>query len=435
MITDKHLNLIRVIGFLGFFFGFVLLFIGVVGHSILILLSLALISIIHLIYGIRLIIINYKINSIYVLRGAAICLLGLCYIDILYFYVVEGLPESNFGYISGVSIILNLILLNWILIKKPNEKKPFSLSFNYRYSLIYTIIICSVFFFFKENYHVTSFFKDKAYYYQQESTQLINNKEYSKAKEYALRSLDMENIDKDTKALCYRNLGILYRKEGEIRKSDSLLDLSYYLMKSSSSSKKDYFLKDIKSHYFNFKQQEKNQITIDKFTQLIQEEPNNAEAYNELGAAYHKQGKYNLAIKNYTKAIQLKPNFVNAYGNRGISKNDLGDKKGAISDYNKAIELDSSYGIAYNNRGYTYKELGGLDQAIKDFQKAIELNPKIENAVGNLMMIYKELDDCEKVLEWCNYHRDHFPYRERIYQAKAACLVQLSISDSTNFEN
>ena len=45
--------------------------------------------------------------------------------------------------------------------------------------------------------------------------------------------------------------------------------------------------------------------------------PNDAQAYNNRGAAYYNQGKLDFAIRDYNKTIKLDPDFAEAYYNRG----------------------------------------------------------------------------------------------------------------------
>ena len=53
--------------------------------------------------------------------------------------------------------------------------------------------------------------------------------------------------------------------------------------------------------------------------QVLEGDPNNVEAYNNLGNALHKQKKLDESIVQYRKAIQLDPNYVDAYYNLGFA--------------------------------------------------------------------------------------------------------------------
>lgn len=57
-----------------------------------------------------------------------------------------------------------------------------------------------------------------------------------------------------------------------------------------------------------------------KFEQVLSENPNFAEAHNNLGYSLRKQGpqNYSKALEHYNKAIQLKPSLAEAYEYRGV---------------------------------------------------------------------------------------------------------------------
>src|ERR1700745_1877252 len=57
-----------------------------------------------------------------------------------------------------------------------------------------------------------------------------------------------------------------------------------------------------------------------KFEQALSENPDFAEAHNNLAYSLRKQGpqNYSKALEHYNKAIQLKPNLAEAYEYRGV---------------------------------------------------------------------------------------------------------------------
>jgi len=122
---------------------------------------------------------------------------------------------------------------------------------------------------------------------------------------------------------------------------------------------------------------------ITDYGKAIQLDPNYKNAYNNRGNSKKNLGKYTEAITDYDKAIQLDPNFKEAYNNRGISKNNLGKHTEAITDYDKAIQLDPNYKAAYNNRGNVKDDLGKYTEAITDYDKAIQLDPNFAQAIGS----------------------------------------------------
>lgn len=71
-----------------------------------------------------------------------------------------------------------------------------------------------------------------------------------------------------------------------------------------------------------------------KFEQALSQNPNFAEAHNNLGYSLRKQGpqNYSNALEHYNKAIQLKPNLAEAYEYRGVLFLKIGRKADAEKD-------------------------------------------------------------------------------------------------------
>jgi tetratricopeptide (TPR) repeat protein len=71
-----------------------------------------------------------------------------------------------------------------------------------------------------------------------------------------------------------------------------------------------------------------------KFQQALSENPNFAEAHNNLAFSLRKQGpqNYSQALEHYNKAIQLKPDLAEAYEYRGVLFLKMGRKAEAEKD-------------------------------------------------------------------------------------------------------
>jgi len=130
--------------------------------------------------------------------------------------------------------------------------------------------------------------------------------------------------------------------------------------------------------------QGKLEEAITNFRQAIQLDPKYANAYNNLGAALSDQGKLDEAIANYRQAIQLDPKYALAYTNLGNALSDQGKLDEAIASYRQAIQLNPKYAMAYNNLGNALRNQGKLDEAIASYRQAIQLNPKYAMVYNNL---------------------------------------------------
>ncbi|MCG6895106.1 MAG: tetratricopeptide repeat protein [Desulfobacteraceae bacterium] len=114
---------------------------------------------------------------------------------------------------------------------------------------------------------------------------------------------------------------------------------------------------------------------ISAFNKAIEQNPDNAGAYNSRGAAWHKMGVYERAIRDYTAALHLDPDLAGAYNNRGVAWYQRGETVRAIADYDRALSLDPDYVSALQNRAAAWRRTGDFDRAITDLRRAEQLQP------------------------------------------------------------
>jgi tetratricopeptide (TPR) repeat protein len=99
--------------------------------------------------------------------------------------------------------------------------------------------------------------------------------------------------------------------------------------------------------------------SIDKFSQIISNNPNSVEAYYQRGSAYQATGGVERAIEDFTRVLELRNDHADAYHHRGLLYLEIADPQKAIIDLRRA----SQYYIAK----------GDLDQ----YRKARDLSLEI----------------------------------------------------------
>jgi len=77
-----------------------------------------------------------------------------------------------------------------------------------------------------------------------------------------------------------------------------------------------------------------------------------------------KEGDLAGAIADYTNAIEINPQDADAYNNRGNVRKRQGDLVGAVKDFDAAIAAEPESPSAYVNRGVVKKVRGDIDDAI-----------------------------------------------------------------------
>ncbi len=137
---------------------------------------------------------------------------------------------------------------------------------------------------------------------------------------------------------------------------------------------------------------------IEAYSQAIQLNPNNAQAYNERGNARYMLGDKQAALTDYDQALKIDPNYAPAYTNRGNARDDLGDKQGAIADYDKSLKINPNDANTHYNRGITRSRLGDKQGAIADFDQSLKNNPNNPSVYYNRGIARLSLGDKQSAI-------------------------------------
>ena len=138
------------------------------------------------------------------------------------------------------------------------------------------------------------------------------------------------------------------------------------------------------------------------YRSILENQPTNLDANNNLGVALQGLGRLNEAEVSCRKAIELKPDFAEAHFNLGNTLKTLGRLNEAEVSYRKAIELKPDYAEAHNNLGSLFSKLNRLNEAVISFKKAIELKQDYIAAYTNLSFTQKDLGKLDEALNSFN---------------------------------
>jgi len=109
--------------------------------------------------------------------------------------------------------------------------------------------------------------------------------------------------------------------------------------------------------------------------------------HNVLGNAYYQLADYGKAAESYRRVIELDPNNPYAYNNLGAVLVQSGKFREAVEPLEKSLQF-SADGQAYSNLGIAYFYLKQYDKAIPAYEKAVQLVPTSDMFVGNLAEAY-----------------------------------------------
>jgi tetratricopeptide (TPR) repeat protein len=144
----------------------------------------------------------------------------------------------------------------------------------------------------------------------------------------------------------------------------------------------------------------------------VQDNPNNLNAYAQLGVAQEENLMYEEAILTYTKILNLGGENWALYFNLGNVYKKVGKYDKATTNYKKSISLNNKYADTYNNLGTALKKSQDYDAAIEATKTAIEINPNLKEAYYNLATLYYKIGDEENALKYFNYVLKNYPEME-----------------------
>ncbi|MEW6593927.1 MAG: tetratricopeptide repeat protein [Thermodesulfobacteriota bacterium] len=104
--------------------------------------------------------------------------------------------------------------------------------------------------------------------------------------------------------------------------------------------------------------------------------PNNGEAWTQLGHLYFDSNQPQKAIKAYTRSLAINPNDANVLTDLGVMYRSNNEPKKAIESFDKAIAVDPRHETARFNKGVVLLyDLKDKEGAIKIWEELVALNP------------------------------------------------------------
>jgi len=124
------------------------------------------------------------------------------------------------------------------------------------------------------------------------------------------------------------------------------------------------------------------------FQQAVSANPEDADAFYNLGTLYLRRNSPEEAQHNLEQAVKLRPSYVEAWNNLGMLAAQRGNKEEAIASFQRSLELRPSYATALLNLGNLYRAEGDFDAAEKYLKRAEEIDPASAEINYNLGMLF-----------------------------------------------
>ena len=119
-----------------------------------------------------------------------------------------------------------------------------------------------------------------------------------------------------------------------------------------------------------------------------------------MGIIFNALGDQQRARQFYLKVIELDPNNGDAYFNLGYLSESQGELSDAVNYYEKAVEVAPKNAENYYNLGNVYASLGQNGEAIASYLKTIGLNPRHQDAFVNLSILSFKARDFQGAIHY-----------------------------------
>ncbi|MFN0198135.1 MAG: sulfatase-like hydrolase/transferase [Planctomycetaceae bacterium] len=120
---------------------------------------------------------------------------------------------------------------------------------------------------------------------------------------------------------------------------------------------------------------------------VIQHDPEEEDAYFQLGLIELAENRREEAVKHFRKALEIKPDAIGALYNLGLTLSQLGQLQLARQCYEKAIVLDPAYVNAHIALGLALAMQQRPDDAMEHYRIALSYDAKAVEAHSNLAVL------------------------------------------------
>jgi protein O-GlcNAc transferase len=121
------------------------------------------------------------------------------------------------------------------------------------------------------------------------------------------------------------------------------------------------------------------------YQQLLEENPEHAEALHLMGVISLQQGRPDTAVTLISRALSIDSRNSQAHANLGSAFFVLQRWEEALAHYDKAQELNPGFVGVHHNRGTALQSLGRHAEAAVSFKRLLDSMPDAEFVLGNLV--------------------------------------------------
>lgn len=136
---------------------------------------------------------------------------------------------------------------------------------------------------------------------------------------------------------------------------------------------------------------QKASSTINGYLEYLKDNPNNEQAWNNLGTTYYHGKEITKSITCYKKALAIKPNYLEALFNLGVSYLVENQNQKAINSFNKILQQNPIHIPSLTGIAQSYQKINNHKQAVKHYKTLIRVNPNNLENYQHVVALYKKI--------------------------------------------
>ncbi|MEO1803818.1 MAG: tetratricopeptide repeat protein [Bacteroidota bacterium] len=141
------------------------------------------------------------------------------------------------------------------------------------------------------------------------------------------------------------------------------------------------------------------QRALDKFEELLAEEPQNATYYSDRAAIWEQMEWYTKAMADYNQALSLDPENTNIKVSRGLLFAKLGQHQAALQEINELLEKYQDVAALYTYKGQVYEGMKNYRAALQNYEKALSFDAQNADVLFQKAHVLDALDRKEEAAQ------------------------------------
>ncbi len=123
-----------------------------------------------------------------------------------------------------------------------------------------------------------------------------------------------------------------------------------------------------------------------KLEEFLKDNPDNAEAWVQLGNLFFDTNRFTDSIEAYERSLELAPANPNVLTDLGVMYRRNKAPEKAVEAFDRAIAVAPTHETARFNKGIVFMhDLNNLEEAIRAWEGLVEVNPMAEAPNGQLV--------------------------------------------------